>query len=144
MHRTLAFILLAAACTGCGQPGPAPAPTAPPAAPAAAPAQAFDEGGSQTHLDPRKVGSFDVKALYTGDLALGHFNFYVSGEGVKALRAWVGDEAATGALITKANWEEDHYCAHMEMPSPIPASAALWFEIEAADGQLHRANMPLH
>lgn len=144
MYRMLALGILAAIMLGCGQPSPVPAAPQPQVAAAPASVEVSEESGVQTQLEPRKVGNFEVKAIYTGELALGHFNFYVTGESPEAVRAWVGDEAATGAMITKANWEEDHYCAHMEMPSPVPAGAALWFEIEANDGQVHKSSMPLH
>lgn len=144
MKRVCALAVTAIVFSGCGPSTPGVTEQAVDTAPAAAALAAdSDEIGVQTKLEPRTVGDFEVKAVYTGDLGLGHFNFYVAGAELKALRAWVGDETASGALVTKANWEEDHYCAHIEMPAPIPPTAALWFEIEGSDGTAQKASMPL-
>lgn len=150
MYRMLIPLLAAGSLlTGCGSPAQnapaAPSDAAPapaPAAPAAA-EQDDEESGPVTELQAQELGPYKVRAIYTGALEKGHFNFYVTGGDLKALRSWVGDETAAGALVTKANWEEDHYCAHIEMPAAIPADAALWFEIESADGSLKKSSMPL-
>ncbi len=151
MHRILTALLAGAfLMTGCGSPQPpttpAPAAAAPTETAAAAPAspeEEDEESGAVTELPKRDVGPYKVSAIYVGDISDGHFNFQVTGGELKALRSWVGDEAATGALITKANWEDDHYCAHIEMPATIPDGAALWFEIESTDGKLEKSSMPL-
>lgn len=138
--------ILLAACTA---PAPAPAPSAAPKeAPAVAAASEEhapgEEEGVKTPLPAAQAGPFQVKAHYTGDLSLGHVNFYVEGGKPKAVRAWVGNENADGVMVGKADWEDDHYCAHLEVADPIPADAALWLEIEDEGGASHKASMTLH
>lgn len=95
---------------------------------------AFAEAGAQTELIPITLGPFTIKSLHVGELALGHFNLYIEGGEPAVVRAWVGDEAATKVLVTKAEFEVDHHCAHIEVPNPLPADAKLWVELETAEG----------
>lgn len=146
MYRLLATMLLGSTLlTACsGAPSQATKETKPAeSAPAENTGSASEESGPRTDLPVGQAGPYTVQAYYLGELSNGHFNFDVSGGEVKALRAWVGDEAATGAMVTKANWEENHYCSPMEMPGQLPAGAALWFEIEGADGAIHKSSVPL-
>lgn len=133
MNRYILLLGGISILSACSQPAatPAPASEAPRAAPvAAADPTPDEEEGVQTHLPPITLKGYNVEALYTGDIMDGHFNLYVKGGEVKAVRAWVGDEAATDAVVAKAEFEEDHHCAHMEMPEQIPADARLWVELE--------------
>jgi hypothetical protein len=52
-----------------------------------------------------------------------------------AVRLWIGDEAGTGALKSKADALEDSFHAHVETPSTIDSSAALWIEVESSSGE---------
>jgi hypothetical protein len=94
----------------------------------------FSEGGDQTKLAPIALDPFTVDSLHIGELSKGHFNLYIKGGEPAIVRAWIGDEAATNVFIAKAEFEVDHHCAHIEVPSPLPADAKLWVEIETADG----------
>lgn len=136
----LALIVLAA-LGGCGKPKPDAQPTesaveSPVAEPAAATESEgqFAEGGDQTKLAPIALDPFTVDALHIGEVAKGHFNLYIKGGEPAIVRAWIGDEAATNAFIAKAEFEVDHHCAHIEVPTPLPADAKLWVEIETAEG----------
>jgi len=145
---TLCSIAIAALVTlgGCTAPEPSPpAETAEDATtpPAGLPEIAieapeseapYSEAGSQTDLAPIVLEPFTIDALHIGDLSKGHFNLYVKGGDPEVVRAWVGDEAATDALVTLAEFEVDHHCAHIEVPQPLPAAAKLWVEIETAEG----------
>lgn len=130
------------ALTGCTKQEPAGTPPESPieaplvgAPEAASEAESqFSEAGSQTVLAPIALESYTVDSLHIGELALGHFNLYVKGGEPAAVRAWVGDEAATNVVVTKADFEVDHHCAHIEVPNPLPAEAKLWVEIETPDG----------
>lgn len=101
------------------------------------------EEGTVTRLEPFPVGEFRVNAEYIGEVSDGHFNVRVEGEGVQTVRAWIGDEAATDVVVTRAPWEEDHYCAHMEMPGTIAADARFWVDIEKADGSRAKGSSAL-
>ncbi len=135
-------LVILATLAGCGKPEPvAEVPEtnleAPTEGVSTAPPEAdgqFGEAGAQTNLAPITLESFTVDSLHIGDLALGHFNLYIKGGEPAVVRAWVGDEAATNVLVTKAEFEVDHHCAHIEVPSPLPADAKLWVEIETPDG----------
>lgn len=52
----------------------------------------------------------------------------------KAIRAWVGNQAAEGSMKTRAEGAGPAYDMHLELPDPLPADAQIWLEIEAADG----------
>lgn len=134
IKNLLSLMAIAVVFTGCGAPQQ---PTAAAPAPVAQEEveEAGHESGATTEIFNDKLGPYDVRAIFTGPLDDGHFNFYVNGATPKAVRSWVGDEAATGVMVTKANLEEDHYCAHIEMPANISSDIALWFEIESEDGE---------
>jgi hypothetical protein len=140
--------------SGCGRPVSAPteepasdpaakeAPATPESAPAD-PEAAFSEAGDQTYLDPIALAKFTTKVMHIGDISKGHFNLYVEGGEPVAVRAWIGDEAATNVVVTKAEYEVDHHCAHLEVAQPMPEDARFWLEIETADGQRLKGSSPL-
>lgn len=51
-----------------------------------------------------------------------------------AIRVWIGDEAGTGALKGRATGSGGDYHADTEVPAELTPDAALWIEIEKADG----------
>lgn len=101
---------------------------------AAAEGESFAESGDQTQLEPIVLAPYTVKALHIGEVTKGHFNLYLEGGDVAAIRARVGDEAAAQVMVTKAEFEVDHHCAHIEVPQPLPSTARPWVEIETAEG----------
>ena len=58
---------------------------------------------------------------------------YIDGPFPAALRLWVGDEAATNAIKSKADAHGNHYHAHTDTPDSL-ANVALWLEVESEDG----------
>lgn len=55
-----------------------------------------------------------------------------------AVRFWIGTQDAKGSVKAKAAVENpaepNHWHTHTEIPSPLPAEAKLWVEIEAEGG----------
>jgi len=120
------------------------APDAAAETPDAAPeADPYSELGEHTKLNPLAIGDYNIRAIHIGDVALGHFNLYIEGGEPAAVRAWVGDENADGVVVTLAEFEVDHHCAHIEVPTPLPADAKLWVEIESPDGERLKGNTEL-
>lgn len=51
-----------------------------------------------------------------------------------AIRVWIGDEAGTGALKSKAMGSGGDYHADAEVPADVSLPTSLWIEVETADG----------
>ena len=51
-----------------------------------------------------------------------------------AIRVWIGDEAGTGALKSKAMGSSGDYHADAEAPADVSLPTSLWIEVETADG----------
>lgn len=154
MSLMMTALLTGAVLAGCSKPdtttppeAATPAATPAPAAePVAAEADAGDnlsEAGDQTFLEPIALAPFTTKVMHIGEVSKGHFNLYVDGGQPAAVRAWIGDEAATNVLITKAEFEVDHHCAHLEVTQPLPEGAKFWLELETADGKLLKGSSEL-
>lgn len=64
---------------------------------------------------------------------------------VKALRLWIGDATATGALKAKANIDAQGTSAHahVETSASVPDGAKLWLSIEENDGKEAVASVDL-
>ena len=58
------------------------------------------------------------------------------------VRFWIGDEAGTGALKSKADAHDDHFHGQTESPSTMDG-ASLWIEIESVNGNRTVGSMPL-
>lgn len=65
-----------------------------------------------------------------------------SGPVPAAVRFWIGDEAGTGALKSKADAHDDHFHGQTEAPVSIDG-ASLWIEVETASGERRAAALPL-
>jgi len=59
-----------------------------------------------------------------------------------AVRFWIGDEAGTGALKSKADAHHNHFHGQTEAPTAI-TGASLWIEIETASGERQAIAVPL-
>ncbi len=51
-----------------------------------------------------------------------------------AIRVWIGDKAATGAIKSKAMGSSGDYHADADAPANVSLPTSLWIEIETADG----------
>jgi hypothetical protein len=60
-----------------------------------------------------------------------------------AVRLWIGEKSGAGSLKTKASGHDNHFHGRAEVPSQIPAGAALWIEVESASGERTSASLPL-
>lgn len=129
----LAVLVSLGGCTPAA-PTATPEASAEPLPVASAEVENSTETGDQTQLEPILLAPYTVKALHIGEVTKGHFNLYVEGGELVAIRAWVCDEAAAQVMVTKAEFEVDHHCAHIEVPQPLPSTARLWVEIETAEG----------
>lgn len=57
-----------------------------------------------------------------------------SGPTPAAIRAWVGNESATGSVKGKAVGSNGDYHADAMCPAELTQDTALWIEVESADG----------
>lgn len=59
------------------------------------------------------------------------------------VRCWIGVESGQGSMKARMEKETDRRMhGHPEVPSPLPAGAAIWLETEA-DGGARRVSLPL-
>jgi hypothetical protein len=67
-----------------------------------------------------------------------------SDSGATVVRAWIGTEDRSTALVGKADYAAAHddYDIHAEAPDPLPPNGAWWFEIEKPDGTTHVGTIP--
>jgi hypothetical protein len=67
---------------------------------------------------------------------------------VAAVRSWIGTADAKGSVKSKAEPENpaelNHWHAHAEVPSPLPADARLWFDVESQGGKRAVGGTPLN
>ncbi|HIB66029.1 MAG TPA: hypothetical protein EYO33_13185 [Phycisphaerales bacterium] len=61
-----------------------------------------------------------------------------------AVRVWIGDQAATGTLKSKAMWNSMDYHAEVEVPSELRPDYSIWLEIKAADGERASGAIPIN
>ncbi|MEM6259830.1 MAG: hypothetical protein AAGI37_16260 [Planctomycetota bacterium] len=66
-----------------------------------------------------------------------------SGPTPAAIRAWIGNESATGSVKGKAFGSDGDYHADITCPAELTEDAALWIEIESADGTRTVGSLPL-
>ena len=65
-----------------------------------------------------------------------------SGPTPAMLRFWIGDEAGTGALKSKADAHDNHFHGHTDAPANVTGTS-LWIEIENADGTRSKGSIAL-
>ncbi len=99
-------------------------------------------GGEVIDLGETKIGAFSIRASRDkvefkagGDAAVDVWINGGVGEGVTAVRFWIGTEDAKGSLKAKADIEDGKWHNHVEIPSPIPTDCKLWIEIEESAGK---------
>ena len=66
-----------------------------------------------------------------------------SGPTPVAIRVWVGNETAAGSIKGKAIGSDGDYHADATCPAELTDDAALWIEIESADGTRTTGSLPL-
>lgn len=94
--------------------------------------------GEEVALGSQTIGAFTVKVARDGAVTAGkEASFDVSVEGGKpsAIRVWIGAQDAAGAVKSKAEAGKEGWHVHAEAPSPIPAGAKLWVEVENDKGE---------
>ncbi len=105
--------------------------------------EANHDGDEHGHGEMRSLGSveiagatFDVSVSASIEPASDISVEFAHTAGTKpaALRFWVGDEAATGVMKSKADGHESHYHGHTEAPASMDG-ASLWIEFENANGE---------
>lgn len=163
MKNAFVLVVFSVAVAGLGcekasnQPGakeaPSPASKAPEVAspPASAvPSGVGGHGGPVVELGSSRLDSFDVRASRDagaitpgGDAPIDVWIDGGVGEGVTAVRFWIGVEDAKGSVKAKADIEDGKWHTHAEIPSPLPAESKLWVEIEKEGGQKSRGSYEL-
>ena len=111
-----------------------------------------DEHEGHDHGAKRDLGSVTIAGT-TLSVSMGgevdpsamlHFDIErTEGPEPAAIRVWIGDEAATGALRGKAIGSGGDYHADAEVPEELVPDAALWLEIETATGERDSASVQL-
>jgi len=141
MYRVLTTMLsCVVVLAGCGG-QQASAPAAVNEAPAAAKAPV--EAPPMRNFASIKIGPYDVQPMFEEEIEDGHFNIKVSGAEYKSVRGWVGPEDASGVMVVKPEVENDYLHGHYEIPTPVPADAMLWIEIETPTGETLKGSTPL-
>lgn len=104
------------------------------------------EGDAMRSLGTVEIASTVLAVSVSGTIAPSsevHANFEVaSGPVPSAVRFWIGDEAGTGAIKSKADGHDSHFHGHADAPASLEG-ASLWIEVETQDGQRHTASLPL-
>lgn len=112
-----------------------------------------DEGGHDDgHGDMRSLGDVTIAGSTLaielgGELIAGtelHVNIeHKEGDVPTAVRAWVGDEAGTGAIKSKADGADGVFHGHVEVPAELADGAKLWLEIEDTAGERHTGSVAM-
>jgi hypothetical protein len=100
---------------------------------------ADEHSGETVKLGTIALSGVEITVSQVGAAAAGseaHFDLLLAFDKVSitALRAWIGTEDAKGSTKSKADVHEGTAHLHAEVPSPLPADAKLWIEIEV-EGQ---------
>lgn len=105
-----------------------------------------DDHGEMRSLGSVTIAGTTLAVSVSGDIApSSEVNLDLeieSGPVPAAVRFWVGDEAGTGALKSKADAHDGHYHGQTEAPENIDG-ASLWIEVETASGERQAAAVPL-
>lgn len=123
----------------------APAPAAPKAEPATAhTGEVLDLGSlavddysvhafrEKTDLEPGGEATVDIEI--DGGL----------GDGITAVRIWIGTEDGAGSMKARADVENGKWHTHVEIPSPAPTGCRLWVEIDGPENKKLLGSFDLH
>jgi len=114
-----------------------------------------DDHGDHAH-DEVSLGKFDISGNIV-EAAQGHGKVEAGKEGHLMItlpykdggqtvtRAWIGTEDRTMSSVGKGEYAPSHddYDIHAVAPSPLPAEAKWWLEIEKPDGSKSVGSIPL-
>ena len=111
------------------------------------PGEHDDHGhGEGRSLGSVAVGGTTLTVSMSGDLEPGaevHVDLeHTGGPAPAAIRLWIGDEAGTRALKSKADGHDGHFEGHAEAPSDL-TGASLWIEVESASGERASGSLQL-
>ncbi len=109
------------------------------------------EDGPTIALGEAAAGAFTIRASRdAGEVAPGGdcpIDAWVTGGNVTAVRFWIGTQDAAGSIKARAEIENPadptRWHTHTEVPSPLPAGAMLWVEVEDAAGATFAASFAL-
>ncbi|MFK7910465.1 MAG: hypothetical protein AB8F34_07670, partial [Akkermansiaceae bacterium] len=99
----------------------------------------FDIGG---HMVEAAQGHGNVEAGKESHLVI---KLPYKDDGQTVIRAWIGTEDRTLSSTGKGEYAPSHddYDIHATAPSPLPAGAKWWLEIEKPDGTKVVGSIPL-
>ena len=100
------------------------------------------EEGEEVSLGTFKAGDMEIEAAQGhGMVEPGKESHLVlklpyKDDGTTVVRAWIGTEDRTMSAVGKGDYAASHndYDIHAVAPSPLPADAKWWVEIEKPDG----------
>jgi hypothetical protein len=90
-------------------------------------------------LGRQKIGTYTVSAIMVGDAEAGKtvkfdIKLIDAKADPKAMRVWIGAEDAKGSEKATATKKTATYGADVKVPSPLPAGAKAWVELETDAG----------
>ncbi|MCA9300533.1 MAG: hypothetical protein KDA28_15790 [Phycisphaerales bacterium] len=136
-----AALLLLGACGQESPPEPAPNSTGTPSS------GDTDHHGGARSLGTATIGETVLEVSFGGDVtpgAEGHVDIeQTAGAAPAAVRVWIGLEDGVGSRKSKADGSDGHFHGHVQAPTTIPEGAALWIEVEQADGTRGTTSLPL-
>ena len=100
------------------------------------------EEGEEVSLGTFKAGDMEIEAAQGHGMVEagkeGHLVIKLpyKDDGATVVRAWIGTEDRTMSAVGKGDYAASHndYDIHAVAPSPLPADAKWWVEIEKPDG----------
>lgn len=143
-HTLVPVLSLAALLVSCDKKENAPTAGGSPAA-GESPATADDHGDhahDEVSLGTFNAGDLEVEAAQGHGLVEagkeGHLVIKLpyKDDGATIVRAWIGTEDRTMSSVGKGEYAPSHddYDIHCTAPSPLPADAKWWVEVEKPDG----------
>ena len=101
---------------------------------------AHKHGEDEKHkLGRQKIGDYTVSVIMVGEAEAGkaiEFDIKLidAKTDPKAMRVWIGTEDGAGSVKATATKKTTTYDADAKVPSPLPAGAKVWVEIETDSG----------
>lgn len=113
--------------------------------------KAGGDHGDHGHGEGGAIGTATIgvwTVAVSGEVKAGseaHLDIRLSGNAARpaAVRVWIGSQDGKGSMKQKADGGGYEYHAHADVPSPIPAGAQLWVEIDDGKGGKSVGGFPL-